>query len=51
MDDRPRTFNLGLCPEIAYKQMIETAIANLNNKDFWNTQLEQDLWIHKMIDQ
>jgi len=40
---------LGLCPEDAYKSMIEDAIANLNNNEFWNNQLEQDLWIHEQI--
>ena len=41
---------LGLCPEEAYKEMIETAIVNLNNDEFWQNQLEQDLWIHERIE-
>jgi predicted dehydrogenase len=41
---------LGLCPESAYKKMIETAVSNLNNDDFWNKQLTQDLWIHEQIE-
>ena len=40
-------FELGLCPEKAYQNMIVDAITNIDNNDFWNTQLEQDLWIHK----
>jgi len=41
---------LGLCPESAYKKMIETAIENLNNNEFWKNQYEQDLWIHQQIE-
>lgn len=40
---------LGLCPESAYKKMIETAVKNLNNNEFWINQYEQDLWIHKQL--
>jgi predicted dehydrogenase len=41
---------LGLCPESAYKKMIETAVQNLNNDAFWQSQFEQDMWIHKQIE-
>jgi predicted dehydrogenase len=41
---------LGLCPEEAYKAMIETAVTNLNNDMFWKNQLQQDLWIHRQIE-
>ena len=41
---------LGLCPESAYKTMVETAVKNLNNNEFWNNQLAQDLWIHEQIE-
>jgi predicted dehydrogenase len=41
---------LGLCPEYAYKAMIETAIQNLNNDAFWIEQYHQDMWIHKQIE-
>jgi predicted dehydrogenase len=44
-----RRFGLGLCPESAYKKMIETAYANIDNDAWWKNQLEQDLWIHNMI--
>lgn len=37
---------LGLCPQDAYKRMIQFAVSNINNNDFWNSQLEQDIWIH-----
>ena len=40
-------FELGLCPENAYQNMIVDALANVDNTEFWNTQLEQDLWIHE----
>lgn len=41
---------LGLCPESAYKKMIETAVENLNNNAFWDNQFAQDLWIHEQIE-
>jgi predicted dehydrogenase len=43
-------FVLGLCPEEAYKSMIENAVNNLNNDIFWKEQLQQDLWIHRQIE-
>ena len=43
-------FVLGLCPEEAYKAMIENAVTNLNNDMFWKEQLQQDLWIHQQIE-
>lgn len=43
-------FPLGLCPESAYKTMIENAVTNLNNDMFWKEQLQQDLWIHRQIE-
>jgi hypothetical protein len=43
-------FVLGLCPEEAYQAMIENAVANLNNDMFWKKQLQQDLWIHRQIE-
>jgi hypothetical protein len=41
---------LGLCPESAYKTMVETAVTNLNNDEFWNNQYQQDMWIHEQIE-
>lgn len=41
---------LGLCPETAYKAMIEEAIENINNDEFWQQQLAQDIWIHQQIE-
>lgn len=41
---------LGLCPESAYKKMVETAVENLNNDAFWNDQFVQDVWIHEQIE-
>jgi hypothetical protein len=40
---------LGLCPEYAYRAMIQEAIENRTNNDYWLNQFEQDLWIHKRI--
>ena len=43
-------YELGLCPESAYKKMIETAVSNLNNDSYWQEQFAQDIWIHKQIE-
>jgi len=43
-------FDLGWCPEEAYKEMIIAAVSNLNNNEFWNHQFEQDLWIHEQLE-
>jgi predicted dehydrogenase len=40
---------LGLCPESAYKSMIEDCINNLSNAEFWQQQLEQDYYIHERV--
>lgn len=40
---------LGLCPEYAYKNMIQEAIHNQSDNNYWLNQFEQDLWIHKKI--
>lgn len=50
MKNSAAKFVLGLCPESAYKAMIENAVNNLNNNDFWQEQLAQDIWIHKQIE-
>ena len=49
-DDSIETFELGLCPEYAYKEMIRDAVANLNNDKFWKNQYNQDTWIHQLIE-
>jgi predicted dehydrogenase len=41
---------LGLCPEYAYKLMIQTAVENIDNDQFWKEQLAQDLWIHRQLE-
>jgi predicted dehydrogenase len=50
MKNSAAKFVLGLCPEEAYKVMIENAVTNLNNNEFWKEQLAQDIWIHKQIE-
>jgi predicted dehydrogenase len=40
---------LGLCPESAYYNMINHAIENESNRDFWHNQFELDCWIHRNI--
>lgn len=49
-DNTKDVFELGWCPEEAYLNMIKDAIANLNNLEFWQQQLEIDLWIHERIE-
>ena len=43
-------YELGLCPEDAYKRMISTAIEMKDTQAFWDLQLELDVWIHKTIE-
>lgn len=43
-------FDLGWCPESAYKKMINTLTLNLNNDEFWVNQNKQDIWIHQQIE-
>lgn len=43
------SIDLDLCPEYAYKNMIEDCVNNLDNAEFWQKQLEQDLYIHERI--
>jgi predicted dehydrogenase len=59
-DDRAIHFNtdqltfsieLGLCPEDAYKRMIQDAIEHFYDADFWKTQLEYDSWIHERMEE
>lgn len=50
MDGRAIRFELGLCPESAYKEMIHEAVENLHNDVYWQEQYEQDMWIHKQIE-
>ena len=49
-DNSIEVFELGWCPEDAYKNMIQNAVNNLNNMDFWSEQLAQDLFIHQQIE-
>ena len=54
-DDRAIHFDdtsheLGLCPEDAYERMIDTAVANLHNEDYWYEQMLQDMFIHQMME-
>jgi predicted dehydrogenase len=41
---------LGLCPESAYRSMIQQAIENIGNEGFWQQQFAQDIWIHQQIE-
>lgn len=44
-------FELGLCPEDAYKRMIADCIAKMDDSNFWLEQVEIDLWIHDKMAQ
>ena len=48
--DKDTVIDLGWCPESAYKNMIQDAVDNLNNNEFWREQLSQDVWIHQQIE-
>jgi len=43
-------YELGLCPEIAYREMVRQAVKNRTNDEFWQRQYEQDMWIHQQIE-
>lgn len=44
-------FDLGeLCPADPYIRMIKTAMNNIDNKEFWLDQYDQDVWIHKQLE-
>ena len=49
-DGSQYSFELGLCPEDAYKRMITTAIEMREVQAFWDLQLDLDVWIHKTIE-
>ena len=44
-----KSFELGLCPEEAYKEMIVTAIFEHRNDEYWKLQQEMDIWIHQIL--
>lgn len=45
-----KRFELGLCPEDAYRTMILTSLAMSGKIWYWEDQLAQDLFIHKEIE-
>jgi hypothetical protein len=44
-------FELGLCPEEAYSNMIKDALACKDCELFWQEQKFQDIWIHKILEE
>ena len=44
-----KSFELGLCPESAYKEMIKTALFEKSNDKYWTQQQEMDIWIHQIL--
>lgn len=45
-----KSFELGLCPETAYHNMITTALWEKQNDKYWQQQMDMDLWIHQILD-
>lgn len=44
-------YDLGsLCPSEPYLDMITDCVKNVDNDNFWNEQLAQDLWIHQQLE-
>lgn len=47
---RSHIYDLGAwCPNEPYLDMIKTAVDNIANNEFWNSQYDQDIWIQKQI--
>jgi hypothetical protein len=42
---------LGLCPEDAYKRMIDIGLKNLHNDTYWEDQFKKDMWIHEQMEE
>lgn len=49
-DRREIVYELGLCPEDAYQNMIKDALDHLHDLDFWDKQYSYDSWIHQKIE-
>jgi hypothetical protein len=49
-DNTVKRFELGWCPEYAYKAMIKDAVDHITDPEFWKDQLNKDLWIHEKIE-
>lgn len=43
-------FELGWCPEEAYKKMLIDMTEHSDNDKFWDNQNKQDIWIHEQIE-
>ena len=46
-----KRIELGLCPEDAYKRMIETGKKNLKNNEYWENEFIKDMWIHERLEE
>ncbi len=49
-DGSQQRIELGLCPESAYKTMINDTLLSMKESVFWKKQIEQDIWIHEVIE-
>ena len=45
------SIQLGLCPESAYRKMIEDTLVHMEDGYFWNNQLDIDLWIQELLNE
>ena len=43
-------YELGLCPEQAYEDMLKECIESYTKGEFWTEHLKHDLWIHRMME-
>lgn len=49
-DGTEQVVPLGLCPEDAYQNMIQTALKHKDDDAFWRRQYEHDYWIHQQVE-
>ena len=47
--DSEKKFELGLCPDWCYWDMIQDAVDNLKDDQYWQEQKEKDLWIQRIV--
>ena len=50
-ENNGESIQLGLCPESAYRKMIEDTLVHMEDGYFWNNQLDIDLWIQELLNE
>jgi len=48
-DDTTLRYEFGLCPEYAYRRMIQEAHSKVYDVEFWKKQMVRDMWIHTAV--